>query len=94
MLGGNQSEVAEEACYNPSMSTHFDEIERQARALPVKEKAALARLLIEELDQSVDADTDQLWIDEAQRRYDAYLKGELEALPGDDVITRARDRIK
>lgn len=76
------------------MSTHFDDIERQARALPMKEKAALARLLIEELDQSVDADVEQLWIDEARRRYDSYLRGELKALPGDDVMARARDRIK
>lgn len=76
------------------MSTHFDDIERQARALPMKEKAALARLLIEDLDLSLDADTEQLWIDEAQHRYDAYLRGELEALPGDDVMARARNRIK
>jgi len=76
------------------MSTHFDDIERQARALPLKEKAALARLLIEELDQSVDANAEQLWIEEAQRRHDAYLRGELEALPGDDVMAEARNRIK
>jgi len=57
----------------------------QARALPVKEKAALARLLIEELDMTVDDDADQLWIHEAQRRYDAYEKGELEARPGDEA---------
>ena len=78
----------------PGMSAHFDDIERQARLLPLKQKAALARLLIEELDTSVDADAEQLWVDEAQRRYDAYLKGELEALPGDDVMARARNRIK
>jgi hypothetical protein len=30
------------------MSAHFDDIERQARSLPLKEKAALARILIEE----------------------------------------------
>jgi hypothetical protein len=76
------------------MSAHFEDIEREARALPLKEKAALARLLIEELDPSVDADAEQLWIVEAQRRYDAYLRGELEALPGDDVMNRARNRIK
>lgn len=76
------------------MSARFDDIERQVRSLPLKEKAALVRLLIEELDRSVDADAEQLWIDEAQRRYDAYLKGELEALPGDDVTARARNRIK
>jgi len=73
------------------MSTHYNEIERQARALTLKEKAALARLLIEELDQSVDDDADQLWIVEAERRYDSDLKGELEALPGDEVMARARE---
>ena len=76
------------------MSTQFDEIERQARLLPLNEKATLARVLIEELDTSVDADAEQLWIAEAQRRYDTYLKGELEALPGDEVLARARDCIK
>jgi len=76
------------------MSTHLHKIEKQARALPPKEKAALAHQLIEELDMAADADAEQLWIDEAQRRYEAYLKGELEALPGDEVMTRARNRLK
>jgi len=76
------------------MSGNFDDIERQARLLPLKEKALLARVLIEELDASIDVDAEKLWIDEAQRRYDAYQKGELEALPGDDVMARARNRIK
>ena len=48
------------------------------------------QFLIEELDGSVDADAEQLWIEEAQRRYDAYRKGELEALPGEEVMNRAR----
>jgi hypothetical protein len=63
------------------MSAHFDDIQRQAKSLPLKENAALARVLIEELDMSVDANVEQLWIDEAQRRHDNYLKGELEAIP-------------
>ena len=76
------------------MSTRFDDIEKQARSLPFKEKAALARLLIEDLDTSVDHDVERLWVEEARRRYDAYLKGELEALPGDEVMNRARQRLK
>ena len=76
------------------MSTQFDDIEKQARLLPLEEKAALARVLIEDLDQVVDADVERLWIDEAQHRYDAYLKGELEALPGDEVMNRARERLR
>jgi hypothetical protein len=42
----------------------------------------------------VDADAEQLWIEEAQHRYDAFLKGEIEALPGDEVMARARNRLK
>jgi uncharacterized protein YbcC (UPF0753/DUF2309 family) len=80
--------------YNQFMSIAFDELEKHARALSLKEKATLARLLIEELDMSVDADAEQLWIDEAKRRHDTFLNGELEALPGDEVMDRARKRLQ
>jgi putative addiction module component len=76
------------------MSAQFDEIQEQARRLPSSQKAELARILIEELDGSVDRDTEQLWLEEAQRRYDAYLKGEIEAIPGEVVMRRARERLK
>ena len=76
------------------MSTNFQELEKQVRALSPKEKAALARILIEDLDSSADPDAEHLWIEEAQRRYDAYRAGRLPALPGDEVISRIRDRLK
>jgi hypothetical protein len=76
------------------MSTLFDKLERQARSLTPREKASLARILIEELDPSADAGIEQVWIEEAQRRYEAFLKGELEALPGNAVMARARNRLK
>lgn len=37
---------------------------------------------------------DHLWVAESQRRYEAYLKCEIEAYPGDQVMTRARNRLK
>jgi hypothetical protein len=80
-------------CSNLGMRAYFDELEREGRLLPLKPKAALARVLIEELGAAVEADSEQLWVDEAQPRYDAYLKGELEAIPGDDVMKRARSRV-
>ena len=76
------------------MSISFDELEKQAKTLSLKEKATLARLLIEELDMSVDADAEQLWIDEARARHSAFLKGELDGLPGDEVMDRARKRLQ
>lgn len=76
------------------MSTLLDDIERQTRALTPREKATLARILIEELDPALDAEVEQLWIAEAQSRYEAFLNGELEALPGDEVMAKARSRLQ
>lgn len=75
------------------MNMAFEELEKYARALSLEEKAALARTLIEELDTSVDPDVERLWLEEAQRRYDAFVKGKIEARPGDEVMQRARNRV-
>ena len=76
------------------MSALFDELEKQSRLLSAEEKATLARILIEGLDSTEEHDVEQLWVAEAQRRYRAYLKGDIEADPGDEVMTRARNRLK
>ncbi len=78
----------------PPMGTLFDELERQARALAPQEKATLARILIEALDPTVDPGVEQLWIAEAQRRYDAFLRGELTARHGDEAMAKARSRLR
>jgi hypothetical protein len=74
------------------MGMAFEELEKQARSLSVEEKATLARILIEELDTDIDPNAEQLWLEEAQRRYDAFHRGDLEARPGDEVMQRARER--
>lgn len=76
-----------------AMATTFEELEKQARALSPNEKAALAHILIQELDAAADPDAERLWLEEVERRYDAYTAGELPALPGDDVMNRARARL-
>ena len=76
------------------MSALFNELEKQARRLTPQEKAALARMLIEELDPAADSQVEQLWLAEAQRRYEAYLHGALASFPGDEVMSRARTRLK
>lgn len=76
------------------MSTLLEELKKQTRLLTAQEKAMLARILIEELDASTDSNVEQLWVAESQRRYQAYLRGEIEAYPGDEVMTRARNRLK
>jgi hypothetical protein len=59
-----------------------------------KRRQRLARILIEELDTAVDPNSEQLWLEETRRRYDAFLTGELEARSGDEVMQRARDHTR
>jgi bifunctional DNase/RNase len=76
------------------MSPLFDEVQKQAQMLTAQEKAALTHQLIEDLDASLDANVEQLWIAESQRRYQAYLRGELQSVPGDEAMGNARNRLK
>ena len=76
------------------MSALYDQLEKQARLLSVEERARLAHTLIEELDSSFEVNTEELWNAEAQRRYEAYLRGEIASQPGDEVMDRARSRLK
>ena len=86
-LASNQSEDTRD------MTMAFEELEKQARSLSREEKATLARILIEELDTASDPNAEQLWLEEAQSRYDAFLRGEIEARDGDEVMQRARKRL-
>jgi hypothetical protein len=76
------------------MSALLDQLAKQSRLLTIEEKATLARILIDELDPSTDREVEEMWIAEAQRRYQSYLNSEIEAHPGDEVMTRARTRLK
>jgi putative addiction module component (TIGR02574 family) len=76
------------------MSALYDQLEMQARQLSVEERAKLAHTLIEELDSEVEANLEDLWNAEAQRRYEAYLKGEIGSRRGDEVMNNARSRLK
>lgn len=76
------------------MTKNFEKLEKEARALSPREKAALARTLIEDLDAAADEKVEEIWIEEAQRRYEAYRAGALEAVPGEEAMQRARQRLK
>ena len=73
------------------MSVLFDEIKKQSRRLAPEEKAELAGILLDELHPFKNDEIQQAWIAEAERRLDAYLRGEMEALPGDEVMACARE---
>ena len=76
------------------MTANFKELEKEVRALGSREKAALARTLIDDLDKNLDPGAEQFWIEEAERRYQAYLTGDLKSVPGEEAMQRARHRLK
>ncbi len=76
------------------METTYEAIEQAAKQLTIKQKAALAHTLLKDLDEGEDEDVQALWMDEAKRRYDAYLRGEMEAIDGDEVMARLRNSLK
>lgn len=85
--------VTTAAAYNSRMGK-FDDLEKQARALSRKEKAALARVLIDELDPVSDPGVEELWLEKARRRYDAFRRGEMYSILGDEAMPRARSRLR
>lgn len=76
------------------MNQAFEEIQEFIPKLTLKEKAALAHRLLRELDGEPDEDVEAAWLEESERRLDAYLKGEMEAVDGEVVMARIRSRLK
>ena len=54
------------------MNADFEELEKRVRALSPKEKAELARILIEDLDADVDQDAERLWLELMHRRCEGW----------------------
>ena len=76
------------------MSSLLEQLVEQSRLLTTQEKATLARILIEGLDASSNNNVELLWVAESKRRYQAYLRGEIEAISGEEVMTQARNKLK
>ena len=72
------------------MSTS-EEILQQLLSLPVETRARLAQQLLESLELP-DERNRRLWAEEVERRVDAYERGELKAVPGEEVFARLRAR--
>lgn len=79
------------------MSARFDDLARQVMSLSYEEKEALLRALIADLDgppEGSEAEIERLWDEEARRRFDEYQRGEVEAIPGEEVMARLREQFR
>jgi putative addiction module component (TIGR02574 family) len=69
-------------------------LESKALKLSSRERARLAQRLISSLDQEVDIDADELWLQEAERRLAEIKSGKVAGIPADKVIRRARSSLR
>jgi putative addiction module component (TIGR02574 family) len=76
------------------MSKTFDEVIDEALLLPPASRAILAERLLDSLSDSVQRQREQLWAGEAEARARQIESGEIESIPGEQVLRRLRDRIK
>ena len=76
------------------MTANYKEIEHSALELDVKHRAELAKQLIKSLDEQVDEDIEQAWIDEVQRRKQEIRSGKVAPVPGEEVHRNARKLLK
>ena len=76
------------------MARSVAELENEAKRLSVQERARLAHQLIASLDVGEDEDVEEAWLEEAERRYQAYRQGKLTAKPADKVLHEAKSRLK
>jgi putative addiction module component (TIGR02574 family) len=75
------------------MGTSFAEIEKQARALALEDRAKLAETLLESL-QTPLSEIETAWAEEIEERVAAFDRGETQAYVAEDVFAEARRLIR
>ena len=76
------------------MDARLENVEKEAFSLTVADRARLAMDLIKSLDNRDDTDTEELWLQEAERRYREYREGNLPARPAKDVFRDAFAKLR
>ena len=71
----------------------IQEIEAEIKKLGLRERAALAKRIVESLDDLSETELEALWSEEAERRLDEMERGQVNEMPAEDVLRRARDII-
>lgn len=69
---------------------NLNQIESEALALPVKDRAALAQRLLLSLEEIAESEFEQLWAEESVRRVNEFDSGKTISISGDEVAKKAR----
>lgn len=73
------------------MATTTDELLKQVLELPPGERARLAEQRLESLEPPNERNR-QLWAEEAERRVEAYERGDLKSKPAEEVFEQLRSK--
>jgi putative addiction module component (TIGR02574 family) len=73
---------------------NLQKIEDEALHLPKEERAQLVQRLVLSLESPSDQELRSDWLLEARRRAEELDSGSVQAVPGEDVIRKARSLIK
>ncbi len=66
------------------------EIEASIQKLDLKDRATLAKWIVESLDDLSEAEVEELWADEAERRLDELEQGLVAEISDREALHRAR----
>jgi len=69
------------------------EIEAEIKKLDLKDRATLAKWIVESLDELSEAEVESLWAEEAERRLDELEQGLVAEIPAKEELRRARAAI-
>jgi putative addiction module component (TIGR02574 family) len=76
------------------MSESLAELEQQARALSPDDRARLAEVLLESLQETPLSEVQAAWNREIEERIAAYDRGDLQAFAAEDVFAEARRKTR
>jgi putative addiction module component (TIGR02574 family) len=71
----------------------IEELEAEIKKLNLKDRAALAKWIVESLDELSESEIEALWAEEAERRLDELEQGMVTEIPAEEVLRRARAAI-
>jgi len=71
-----------------------EDLAKKAMEMPSEERARLADLLVESLDDAPLNEIDRAWAEEAKRRRDEVREGKVKTIPGEEAFQQVRDSLK
>jgi hypothetical protein len=71
-----------------AMARKLEDVEAEALELKLDDRAALAEKLLRSLEGISEAENERLWLAESERRLLEIQSGQVEVLPGEEVLRR------